>query len=150
MFSNAQMQIMQPLIYQMRDQGYLYYIAYQNYLTSISDDYDLFIIFSKDEIMANNMYSYTIPSGSVKYSIRSGNASSNRQTQRILTNEIRTDISLSIEDYQHVSTNAIFSTAVIQPDLFSTEVKQVEAETGVLFFTIVLVFVIAFTKLFRR
>lgn len=149
MFSVAQMDIMRPLVAQMRDKGYLYYVAWGNVLSSTTNDYDIYMIFAEDPITANTMYTYAIPDGSIKYSIRSGNAYSNQTAARITTSVIGAT-TLTINDYQHCSTNAEFGTAVIQPDLFFTEVQGYETQGGTLFMLIVFLFVFAFVHLFRR
>ena len=45
MFSTNQLQIMKPLVAQMRDRGYNNYLAVQNVFSSDYYDYDMFIYF---------------------------------------------------------------------------------------------------------
>lgn len=149
MFSTAQMDMLRPLIIQMRDNGYLYYLAYQNY-TSTSNDYDLFVVFSKEVITAEDMYTYAVPADSLRYSIRSGNAYSSQTTPRITTATLPIATTVTIEEYQHISTNAEFQTAVIQPDIFISEVKDYDTQGSLLLIVCSMLCVYCFFKLFRR
>lgn len=150
MFSTTQLDVMRPLISDMRDQGYLYYVAHQNQLSGVTNDYDVIIYFSKDEIVATDMYTYTVPKDSFKYSLRTGNASSNYTSQRISISKVNNQTAISIAAYQHISTNATFSTqGYIQPDLF-LEVSNYETNGGILFVLCAFVLVYCFIHLFRR
>lgn len=149
MFSTAQMDLMRPLVADMRDEGYLYYLAYQNYSSSNSNTYDIYMIFSKDQIIAADMYIYNIPSDSIKYSIRSGNSYTNNLTPRIVVDELHEASIVVVDDYLHISTNAEFLTSVVQPDLF-LEVKQYETQGSLLFIVCVFLCLFSFFKLFRR
>lgn len=108
----------------MVERGYHYYVAYTN--TTISSGYnrpvepDIYVIFSAEEITSTSAYSYNVPSGSVRYIIRSGNYSSS--STAVNTNRLTfSDFSgnLSIDVYEHVYTNAVSSASqtVIQPDI---------------------------------
>lgn len=149
MFSTAQMDIMRPLVAEMRDQGYLYYLAYQNYSSSSSGDFDIYMIFSKESITAADMYIYNVPGNSIKYSIRSGNAYTNNLTPRLVTETLSSSSTVVIREYQHISTNAAFTTSIVQPDLF-LEVKQYETQGSLLFIVCVFLCLFSFFKLFRR
>lgn len=149
MFSTAQMDLMRPLIQQMRDSGYLSYLAWQNYSSSTSNDFDVFIIFSKAPITAADMYIYNIPGDSIKYSIRSGNAYSSNLTPRIVTESLAAPSTVVVNAHQHISTNAEFTTSIIQPDLFP-EVKQYEMQGSLLLVVCVFLCLFSFFKLFRR
>ncbi len=151
MFSTSQLDFMRPLIADMRKQGYLYYLAHQNQLSGVMNDYDVIIYFSKEEIFATDMYTYTIPRDSLKYSLRTGNASNNYTSPRISISKVGTNqTAMSIASYQHISTNATFTTTgYIQPDLFP-EVSNYETNGGILFVLCVFLLVYSFIHLFRR
>lgn len=151
-FSTAQLDILEPLVADMRDRGFEYYLCHQNLLSDTSNDFDMIVYFSKDEIFGTGMYTYTIPSGSVAYYIRSGNASSyNNQGIRInVDDQINVIVNYEIPIYNHISTNATFmSQTAIQPDL-CLEVQQYETQGGILFTLCVFLLFFSFTKLFRR
>ena len=151
-FSTAQLDILEPLVADMRDRGYIYYLAHQNVISSTSNDFDMIVYFSKEEIFGTGLYTYTIPSGSVCYHIRSGNASSYNNTGIRLTvdENVSLVINYEVENYNHISTNATFmSESVIQPDL-CLEVNQYETQGGILFTLCVFLLFTAFIKLFRR
>lgn len=150
-FSTAQLDILEPLVADMRDRGYEYYLCHQNLLSSTSNDFDLIVYFSKEEIFGTGLYTYTIPSGSVAYFIRSGNASSyNNELRMYVDDQIDLIIGYEVPNYCHISTNATFmSETQIQPD-YCLEVQQYETQGGILFTVCVFLLFFAFTKLFRR
>lgn len=150
MFSTAQLDMCRSLVLQMREQGYLYYLMCQDYPTT-NKTYDIYIYFSKEPIKALNQYNYTLPSGTLKYSLISGNYSANSSTgRRISVGTIANEQTLTIDVWQHISTNAEFTSSSIAPDLFRTEVTQSETQGGILFIFIVFIFFYAFIHLFRR
>ena len=150
MFSTNQLQIMKPLVAQMRDRGYNNYLAVQNVFSSDYYDYDMFIYFSDEEITSLSQYLYTLPANTIKYSIRSGNASSSHQDNRIDITHLSSETSLSIERYQFVSTNAKFSTAFIVPDYTYTEVKNSETNALSSFMLVCGVLFVCICQMLRR
>lgn len=124
MFNTAQTQILESLIQTNAERGYHYYVAYTNtntntiYNTSVKPD--LYVVFSTDKIEQNSAYSYTIPAGSVRYTIRSVNWSSSSaavNTDRIIP--VPFSGRLNIEVFEHVYTNTSSSTIsyALQPDI---------------------------------
>lgn len=101
-------------------QGYEHYIAYSN---TILDYYtivppDLYIIFSTENITASSAYNYIIPSGSIRYIIRTPNYSTSQygvNTARIVTENFSGNLSINV--YEHVYSNAEYSSTTIQPDI---------------------------------
>lgn len=73
MFSTAQNDYLKSLIPAMRRQGYRYYLAYSDNDRDNNYNPDLYVIFAKDKIMANSLYSYSVTAGSVRYSIITSN-----------------------------------------------------------------------------
>ena len=122
MFSTTQDNILKTLVPVMRRQGYKYYLAYTNTDTqsswNSSSKVDLYVIFSSEEIVANNQYSFTVPADSVRYSIRSSNYSSGTNavnTARYVSEAYSGNV--NIQAYEHVYTNAEFSSYSVQPDI---------------------------------
>lgn len=150
MFSTAQLDIMRSLVSQMRDRGYTHYIAVQNVASSISYDYDFFIYFSDEEITSLSQYLYTLPANTIKYSIRSGNASINHQDNRIDISHLSDETSLSVDRYQYVSTNAKFSTVFIVPDYTYSEVKNCETNALSSFMLVCGVLFVCICQMLRR
>lgn len=152
MFSDTQTTYLRGLVTDMRDQGYLYYLAYQQYNSGYSNnDPDLIVYFSKDEIFADSLYKYTIMRDSVKYSVRTGNAYSSDQLQRVQVETVElAQIDLSVPIYNHISTNATFLTgSVRQPDLIP-EVKGYETTGAICLVLCAFLLFSSFIHLFRR
>ena len=110
----------------MRNEGYKYYVAYSNTDTSNSFYYrrqpDLYFIFSKEKITASSSYSYSVPAGSILYICRSNDYSSSSyadNSARIKSENYSGN--LSIDVYEHIFTNAEFSSQTIQPDILKGE-----------------------------
>lgn len=85
MFSAAQNDYLKSLVPVMRQQGYRYYIAYSDNDRDNNYNPDLYVIFAKDKITANSLYSYSVPAGSVRYSIITSNTSYNNTAYRVTT-----------------------------------------------------------------
>lgn len=108
MFSTAQQQYIDDVVLQMYLQGYKYYVVHTN--TNINDYSnnewrDLTLYFSKEEIKATSQYKYQLSNLSLKYSVRTSNASRNYSEERvIITNQNATTI--TINNYEFISTNA--------------------------------------------
>lgn len=145
MFSTVQTDVIKSLIPVMRRQGYKYYIAYTytrtgNYSTV---DPDLYIVFSEDKITASDLYTYSVPSGSVKYSIRTPNYSTNSSavnTDRLFSSSFSG--SLTINPYEHIYTNSVFSGSSVQPDILYEMKGGYEFETSVATAILLAVFVL--------
>lgn len=152
MFSTAQIDMINGLSAPMRDEGYVYYLAYTDNTRSTSSDPDLYIYFSKEEIFASDMTSFFIPSNSKFYSIRTSNSSSYNNTgARITVDDIELSDNIVVDDLEFISTNASFtSLSEVQPDFTVGEVSQYETQGALLFVVCVFLLFFAFTKLFRR
>lgn len=121
MFSAAQEQYLKSLIPEMVDEGYSYYVAYTYSAYGSGWNYqqqpDLYVVFSKQSIIANSGYLYDIPAGSVRFVIRTGNYSTSNgavNSARVVTESFSGR--LAIESYEHIYTNAVFSGVSLQPD----------------------------------
>lgn len=152
MFSTAQIDMINGLVAPMRDEGYLYYIAYTDNTRSNSSDPDLYIYFSKEEIFATDMLRYHVPNASILYSIRTSNGSSYNNTgSRVTFSNIELSRDITIDEVEFVSTNATFTQVVpVQPDYTVGEVGQYEMQGSLLFVVCTLLLFFAFTKLIRR
>lgn len=148
-FSTTQIDVLEALVARMRAEGYNYYLCHQNLLSGVSNDYDLIVYFSKEEIFAETGYKYAIPSNSIRYYIRTGNASTNNNTDRFSIVELYNMQIINVSESFHISTNATFLTSSIQPD-YCLEVNQYETQGGILFTLCVFLLFVVFTKLFRR
>lgn len=148
-FSTTQIDVLEALVARMRAEGYTYYLCHQNLLTGVSNDYDLIVYFSKEEIFAETGYRYSIPSDSLCYRIRSGNASTYNNDARMTVETISRQEFVDVSNALHISTNATFFTTEIQPD-YCLEVSQYETQGGILFTLCVFLLLFSFFKLFRR
>ena len=147
--STTQIDVLEALVARMRAEGYEYYLCHQNLLTNVSNDYDLIVYFSKDEITGETGYKYTVPAYSLCYRIRTGNASTNNNTDRFNIETVSRLTTVNVSESFHISTNAVFLTSQIQPD-YCLEVHQYETQGGILFIVSVFLLFYAFIKLFRR
>lgn len=110
----------------MRNEGYKYYVVYSYTDTSSSSYYrrqpDLYFIFSKEKINASSAYNYSVPAGSIRYICRSNDYSSSNYADN--SSRIKSENfsgSLTIEPYEHIFSNAEFSSQTIQPDILKGE-----------------------------
>lgn len=136
LFDTAQMDIIEYLVPTMRNEGYSYYVAYSNTDTSSSSYYrrepDLYFVFSKEKITASSAYNYAVPKGSVRYICRSNDYSSSNyadNSARIKSESFSGN--LSIEPYEHIYTNAEFSSQTVQPDILKGEQPTNEYLQGI-------------------
>lgn len=129
MFNTAQIEYVKSLVPTMRKSGYDYYIAYTDTVRDSSNPVDLYILFSKDEITANSLYSYSVPAGSVTYRVITNNASfssSSNKDSRVNVSAF-TGNSLNIDSFEHVYSNAKYSGYSLQPDITKGNEVQVNA-----------------------
>lgn len=152
MFSTAQLDMINGLVAPMRDEGYIYYVAFTDNTRSTNSDPDLYIYFSQEEIFAPGMLQYDIPNHSKLYSIKTSNSSYNNNTgARIEVSDVEVGRIITVDEVEFVSTNATFTEiSVIQPDYTVGEVGQYEMQGGMLFIMCVFLLFFAFTKFFRR
>lgn len=122
MFSTAQQQYIETLIPTYAKAGYKYYVIYSNTVVNsgyyTSTDPDLYALFSKKAISADDAYTFNVEDDAVLVTIRSGNYSSSSSadnTDRVVVSEYDQTV-LSIPVYEHVYTNAEFNSYVLQPD----------------------------------
>ena len=136
----------------MRDQGYRYYVAYSDNDRDNSYNPDLYVIFSRDKITANSLYSYSVPAGSVRYSIITSNTSYNNTAYRVTTASLGA-FTLSVDRYEHIYSNAAPATnaVMLQPDvLYTGEVYARETLAAVGIVLTIGLFVAWFWRLFSR
>lgn len=148
-FSTTQIDVLEALVARLRAEGYTYYLCHQNLLTGVSNDYDMIVYFSKEQITGETGYEYSVPKDSLCYRIRSGNASTYNNDVRMTVEALNESSTVDVLESLHISTNAVFMTTEIQPD-YCLEVHQYEAQGGILFLVSVFLLFYAFLKLFRR
>lgn len=157
MFSTNQIELLSALIPTMKDKGFDYYVAYTS--TSRNSGWgtqtipDLYVVFSKDKIEASSGYDYTIPEGSVIYTIRTPNYSTSDygvNTDRLVTSEFSGQ--LSIDLYEHIYSNAEYGdSSVVMPDFnFRGAGEQYEKTNGVGFVLTAVLLFIVFCSFFKR
>lgn len=126
MFSTSQEQFIKSFVPTLREKGYKYYVCYTH--TRTNNDYngrvepDLYIVASKEKITASSAYSYAVPSGSVRYIVRTPNYSTNNSavnTERIVSEDFTGN--LRVDVYEHVYTNSTFTGQSLQPDILGGE-----------------------------
>ena len=141
MFTTAEEQWLKALIETMRGKGYKSYVAYT--VTENNNDTDVIVIFSKETITGTGLYSFTVTDG-VMYSFDSSGYSTYNGS------EARTSVgtfsgNLSVDQYEHVYTNAEFNGTTLQPDIRLTggaayETNQASFYILVLFFLVSVAF----------
>ncbi len=156
MFSTNQIEYIKTFLPSYAADGYKYYVAYTNNDNSnyYSTNPDLYIVFSKEKIIASDGYNYTVnPEETVIISIRTGNYSSSSSadnSERVEVNQHVND-SFFVDEFEHIYTNAEFSGHTLQPDynLISGGETNVRLE-AITFVLLVSLFITVFSKLFRR
>lgn len=158
MFSTAQQAYIDALLPTYAKDGYKYYVVYTNNMANsgyYSSSYpDLYAVFSKEAISAEDAYTYDIGDSSILVSVRSGNYSSSSSAN----NSDRVDVKnysaqiLHIPSCEHIYTNADFSGHTLQPDysLSSGGETNVQIQTISFIMLIVCFFSIISKLWFRR
>ena len=152
MFSTTQLDVLEGLVPTLRAEGYLYYVAVTDNTRSDNTSPDLIVYFSKKEIVSSEWLRFFIPSDSLKYEIRSGNASSYNNTgARFSVSVISNSDFITVDSDEFVSTNSKYTTSsIIQPDYIVGEVGSYEIQGALLVSVCVFIFFMFFVKLFRR
>ena len=121
MFSTAQKDYIDSIIPTYAKAGYRYYVCHTVSNTGYgSTAADLQFYFSTEKISASSAYSYSIPDGSIYLSVRTGNysgGSSSSSGARVTVNSVSSARTVSIDQYEHVYTNAVFTGETLQPDV---------------------------------
>ena len=122
MFSTNQINYIESFLPTYAEQDYTHYVAYTDSTNTIGyyqTDPDLYIVFSKSEITAADGYTYTVPEGAVQLCIRTNNYSSSNtanNSDRVVVRNF-TGTTLSIDEFEHIYTNATFIGYTVQPDI---------------------------------
>ena len=124
MFSTAQQAYIEALLPTYAKEGYKYYVVYSDNVANsgyyTSTDPDLYAVFSKEAISAQDAYTYDVGDSSILVTIRSGNYSSSQSsvnTDRVVVTDYSAR-TLRIDPYEHIYTNAEFETYALQPDYY--------------------------------
>lgn len=151
MFTAVEMDYVAGLVEQMRGQGYLYYIA--RTVTDSGSRFDLECVFSKDEIMANGMTSFSVPADSVLYQIDStgytiGGSYNQQSGSRVVVRSYSG--SYSFADTEFGYSNATFEGGTVLPDLRRREGQTSESNQAVVLLLGLSVLLFVFALWFRR
>lgn len=145
MFSAQELEWLKALIETMRGKGYKYYVAQT--VTENNNDSDVIVVFSKEPITSNGLYSFTVTNG-VMYTLDSSGYSAYQG------GDARTKVStysgrLNIADTEFVYTNAESTGTSIQPDIrYTGGVLSENSQAG--FYLLTLCFLVAVVfNLFR-
>ncbi len=157
MFSTAQQAYVNALIPTYAKEGYRYYVCYTDSVGNTgygsSANPDLYALFSKSPISSQDAYTFNLEDSAVLVTIRSGNYSSSStavNTARVVASEY-TQATLTVDEYEHIYTNAEFEGIILQPDynLISGGETNVRLES-ITFIMLVAIFLVGARMLFRR
>lgn len=144
MFSTNQINYIDTFLATYIPEGYDYYIAYSNTNTAyFSTEPDLYIIFSNEEITASDGYNYSIPAGSIQFSIMTGNYSSNSSAnndERVVQTTLQKQ-NLKIDSYEHIYTNSKFEAYALQPDYYKASGGETNVQVKTISFILLVVFI---------
>lgn len=139
MFSTNEIELFKGYTLQMRDKGYTNYLIYEEN-GSYRDYY--YLVYSKDNITASNLYSYTVQPGSVQYKIPNWT-----EDEEITVTSFSGNINIS-SNYNCL-TNAEFSSYMVQPELPIEEVQINENLTAFALVALCACFVALCMRMFR-
>lgn len=158
MFSSSQQAYIDALLPTYAKEGYKYYVVYTNSMAGGSYNSpanpDLYAIFSKSPISAQDAYTFNVEDSSIIVAVRCGNYSSSstaNNSNRVVVEEYSAR-TLVIEPYEHIYTNAKFESYALQPNYYlaSGGETNVQIET-ISFIILVIAFFLAVNKLwFKR
>lgn len=158
MFSTTQIEMLSSLVPTMAADGYKYYVAYTYTNTSgggwgYETQPDLYVVFSKDKIVAGSGYVYTVPQGAVRYAIRTSNYSSSssaNNSERIV--EAPFSGTLRIDLYEHIYSNSEYAAeSVVMPDInYRGGGEQLEKTNALGLVATALLLFVVFVHMFKR
>ena len=151
MFSTAQQAYIDAILPTYAKDGYKYYVVYSNNVGNSgyysSTDPDLYAVFSKKAISAQDAYTFNIQDSSILVSIRSSNYSSSSSANnggRVVVSDYSAQ-TLKVPVYEHVYTNAEFTGHTLQPDYYLTTGGETNVQIEAL--TIIVLAVVVFVAL---
>ncbi len=122
MFSTSELQYIDTLIPTYAKEGYKSYVIYSNTMVNSGWNYstepDIYAIFCKEDITATGAYSYDIKEPFLFVSVRCSDYSSSSSADnsaRVVVEE-REAQTITIDEYEHIYTNAEFDSYTLQPD----------------------------------
>lgn len=139
MFSTNEIEFFKGYTLQMRDKGYTNYLIYEEN-GSYRDYY--YLVYSKDKITASNLYSYSVPSGSVQYKIPNWT-----EEEQISVTAFSGNV--NITSNYNCFTNAEFDSYSVQPELPIEEVQINENLTAFALVALCACFVALCLRMFR-
>lgn len=157
MFSTAQQAYIEALLPTYAKEGYQYYVAYSHTVVGSGyytpTDPDLYVIFSKEAISAQDAYTYDIQDDSIIVTVRSSNYSSSSSavnTDRVVVEEYSAQ-TLTIDQYEHIYTNADFESYALQPDYYLSSGGETNVQIQTLTFVVIALFLfVALRKLWHK
>ena len=150
MWSDSNRDYVKQLVETMHKE-YPYYLAHTctYWGLSNSQSYPTFkVYFSKEPITVIDLYTYQLPSDSVVYNVRSGNANSNYNDERITIYQAGGRV--KIEDYEFIYTNAESETVTVQPDILATTNVTQSHFDGVSLIMLVILLSAVVAKIIKR
>lgn len=139
MFSTNEIELFKGYTLQMRDKGYTNYLIYEEN-GSYRDYY--YLVYSKDNITASNLYSYTVQPGSVRYKIPNWTEDEQVSVASFSGN-------VNITSNYNCLTNAEFDSYSVQPELPIEEVQINENLTAFALVALCACFVALCFRMFR-
>lgn len=158
MFSDAQQRYIDALLPTYAKEGYKYYVIYTNSVASggfyTSTEPDLYAVFSKTPISAQDAYTYGVGESSILVTIRSYNYSSSssaNNSDRVVVTDFSSR-SLEIPGFEHVYTNAEFTGHTLQPDYYLASGGETNVQIEAISFILLIVgfFVILYNLWLKR
>ena len=150
MFTAVENEYLRSLVMTMSKKGYNHYLAYTVTDETGNNTADMMIYFSKTKITGNGLYSYSVPTGSLRYRVDSNGYSQTTNTAaRVQVSSAGGTV--NIQQYEFVYTNAEYAGTSIQPDikkLNGGETFENVQAIGILLGVVILTFVL--WKLLRR
>ncbi len=157
MFSTNELQYIDTLIPTYAKEGYKYYVVYSNTVVNSGYGYstqpDIYAVFSKEAISAEDAYTYVVKDSSILVAVRCSDYSSSSSavnTSRVVVTDYAAQ-TLSINEYEHVYTNAEFESYALQPDYtLSSGGGNIVATETIGYVITIAVLVCLFSRLFNH
>jgi len=149
MFTAVETEYLRCLVMTMSKE-YPYYLAYTVTDETGNNTADAYIYFSKTKITGNGLYSYSVPSGSLRYRLDSNGYSSTTNTAARVQVTTASG-AVTVHSYEFVYTNASFAGTSIQPDIKKLNGGEtVESVQGLGIIVTLLLLVLIIWRIFGR
>lgn len=144
-FSTAQQSYIEALLPTYAKDGYTHYVIYTDtvsnsgYYTSANPD--LYAVFSKTEITAEDGYNYNVEDDSICVSVRTANysaGSSANNSDRVIVADYSAQV-LTVPEYEHIYTNATFEGHTLQPNYYLASRGETNVQIETISFILLIV-----------